>query len=222
MGGNFFDRWSKRKQEGKEPSKTLQETADDNDSTATVSPNVFHQEVSALKGEMEQINGLADPTENKPDVSKELDLPTEADLDAIQKTANVSAFLKEQVPQALKNRAFKELFKLSSFNHVDMMDVYMDDYNTFTPLTTEMRDKMALAKQLLRGPDELDEDATEGVGFADDATEDDVVGDQETYPLISSESDLVENAQVPEPTSGANSFDGQLMVPMDQSPKENP
>lgn len=130
MSERFLSRWSRKKSEANaEPS----ELKEDLELQAT-------QEVLAEH-----------PVELQ--AQEEVPIPTEADLASIEQTSDVSAFLNDKVPQALKNQAFKALFKNPKFNHVDMMDVYMEDYNTFVPLTAELRDKMSQIKQLLSRPD---------------------------------------------------------------------
>lgn len=141
------------------------------------------KKAEAQSGSGEVVDPLLDPSdkpaqevtqlENPPRIVEDALIPTEADLDAVEKTGDVSAFLVDQVPQALKNQAFKALFKNPKFNHVDMMDVYMDDYNNFVPLTTELRDKMSQIKQLLSRPDlqEQQDEAIEHTLLVEDSAD---------------------------------------------------
>lgn len=80
-------------------------------------------------------------------------LPTEEDLEKVKEGGDVIAFMSNKVSSELKNKAFKALFSRPEFNVMDGLDIYIEDYNTFVPLTAAEIDKMALSKQLLARPD---------------------------------------------------------------------
>lgn len=61
-----------------------------------------------------------------------------------------SAYLGAQVPAALKRAALSKLFADPSFNRMDGLDVYIENYNLVPDLSAEERDLLAHARQLLR------------------------------------------------------------------------
>ena len=83
----------------------------------------------------------------------ELPLPTEEDLHAVEQGGDIKAFMVDKVSTELKNKAFKALFSRPEFNVMDGLDIYIDDYSKFTPLSQEDIGKMTLSKQLLSRPD---------------------------------------------------------------------
>ena len=60
-----------------------------------------------------------------------------------------SAFLRPKVSAALKQQAMKQLFAQAHFNQVDMLDVYMDDYNLIPDLPAAELDLMQHARKIL-------------------------------------------------------------------------
>lgn len=139
MSDNFLSRWSRRKLEAKT------QTQDPELSSSQPAPEAFN--TSSVK--------VFDPPRVEEEKVEEiaLPLPTEEDLDAVRAGGDVRAFLSEKVSKDLKNKAFKALFSRPEFNVMDGLDIYIDDYNKFTPLTKADIDKMTLSKQLLSRPD---------------------------------------------------------------------
>lgn len=159
MSDNFLSRWSKRKLEAKEkPAENalqgLQAKAD------TTELATFEGVSTAEKGAGAEPAVLAKNAAGEPALP-ELPVPTEADLQNISQGGDVKAFLTDKVSAELKNKAFKALFSRPEFNVMDGLDIYIDDYNTFVPLTQEQIGKMTFSKQLLSRPDleKLAEDA---------------------------------------------------------------
>lgn len=136
MSENFLSRWSKRKLEVRAQEKLAESTPAVVDTESV--PNT------------ELIETKPDPA---PVPEPELPLPTEADLLAVRQGGDIKAFMVEKVSTELKNKAFKALFSRPEFNVMDGLDIYIDDYSKFTPLTQEDIGKMTLSKQLLSRPD---------------------------------------------------------------------
>lgn len=131
MSDNFLSRWSKRKLEVREQEKLADTTPVKPESTM---PAALANETLAIE-------------------QPELPLPTEADLLAVEQGGDIKAFMVDKVSKELKNKAFKALFSRPEFNVMDGLDIYIDDYNKFTPLSQEDIGKMTLSKQLLSRPD---------------------------------------------------------------------
>ncbi len=60
-----------------------------------------------------------------------------------------SAFLRDKVPPALKHKAMQHLFSHPHFNELDMMDVYMEDFNLVPNLEPASMDLVRHAKAVL-------------------------------------------------------------------------
>lgn len=143
MSDNFLSRWSRRKLEAKEAqASTVVEHA-------ALQPPMPREEPIAVSSPAQ-----AQPIPAKPvDQGEPLPVPTEVDLETVKEGGDIRAFLTDKVSQDLKNKAFKALFSRPEFNVMDGLDIYIDDYNKFTPLTQADIGKMALSKQLLSRPD---------------------------------------------------------------------
>lgn len=98
----------------------------------------------------ENLAATAAPVQSAP---PEVVLPTEADLKLVEQGGDIKAFLMDKVAPELKNKAFKALFSRPEFNVMDGLDIYIDDYNKFIPLSQQDIGKMTLSKQLLSRPD---------------------------------------------------------------------
>lgn len=143
MSENFLSRWSKRKLEVREQEKLVE-------TTALESGKSIVQPANAQEGSLTtqaKLGTTADISE--PVVPP----PTEADLQAVEQGGDIKAFLVDKVSQDLKNKAFKALFSRPEFNVMDGLDIYIDDYSKFTPLSQEDIGKMTFSKQLLSRPD---------------------------------------------------------------------
>lgn len=140
MSENFLSRWSKRKLEVREQERLAE--------------NLPLQEHVLAEIEPAGAQGLAEVKSVVPrPVQADLPVPTENDLRAVEQGGDIKAFLVDKVSKELKNKAFKALFSRPEFNVMDGLDIYIDDYNKFTPLSKEDIDKMTFSKQLLSRPD---------------------------------------------------------------------
>lgn len=145
MSENFLSRWSKRKLEVRAQEKLTEE----------MPPVKTSMQVADLDGKAGPLSkeSPAQPPAKPSTPQPELPLPTEADLLAVKQGGDIKAFMVDKVSTELKNKAFKALFSRPEFNVMDGLDIYIDDYNKFTPLSQEDIGKMTLSKQLLSRPD---------------------------------------------------------------------
>lgn len=139
MSDNFLSRWSKRKLEVREQEKQAE-------ALPPQPANDAGQQVAELPHDEAQVT-------NTPPPQPELPLPTEADLLAVEQGGDIKAFMVGKVSTELRNKAFKALFSRPEFNVMDGLDIYIDDYNKFTPLSQEDIAKMTFSKQLMSRPD---------------------------------------------------------------------
>jgi hypothetical protein len=75
--------------------------------------------------------GVAEPAPPAP-------LPTMEDAARLTPDADISAFMAKGVDKSVQRLALKKLFTDPHFNSVDMLDVYMNDYNVASPLSPVM------------------------------------------------------------------------------------
>ncbi|MCQ8895904.1 DUF3306 domain-containing protein [Limnobacter humi] len=142
MSEGFLGRWSRRKQEARQ-----EQAASVTEKTAQPA---MDSQVSDPRGMAPTTtHSLVEPVQSVPTMP----VPTEADLPSVQAGGDVVAFMQSKVAPELRNKALKTLFSRPEFNVMDGLDIYIDDYNVFTPLEQSDIDKMALAKQLLSRPD---------------------------------------------------------------------
>jgi hypothetical protein len=146
MSDNFLSRWSKRKLEAKEQEKQLENLSESIQGGSELS---IKQTPAELNRDSSGDSAVAVSKEPQVDIP----LPTEADLTKVEQGGDIKAFMVDKVSAELKNKAFKALFSRPEFNVMDGLDIYIDDYSKFTPLSQEDIGKMTLSKQLLSRPD---------------------------------------------------------------------
>lgn len=145
MSDNFLSRWSKRKLEVRAQEKL----ADEVPAMQTEVPPPGGDALQDVAGaELAKTKPLEQPV-----AQPELPLPTEADLHAVKQGGDIKAFMVDKVSTELKNKAFNALFSRPEYNVMDGLDIYIDDYSKFIPLTQEDIGKMTFSKQLLSRPD---------------------------------------------------------------------
>ena len=160
---SFLSRWSRLKRTRPEPA------------TATV-PGAVHgvvQDAPPSTAPASAIDPAAEGT---------LDRLTPADSlpDALPDTATLmldsdfTAFLKEEVGDALRRQALKKLFNDPHFNVMDGLDIYIDDYSVPEPIPPEMLAKLRSASEWLAGRDEDATDATPTVAESDTRVADEI------------------------------------------------
>lgn len=82
---------------------------------------------------------VRDPTEAGADEpAARAPLPTMEDVARLTPDADISAFMAQGVDKSVQRLALKKLFTDPHFNSVDMLDVYMNDYNVASPLSPVM------------------------------------------------------------------------------------
>jgi hypothetical protein len=74
--------------------------------------------------------------------------PTLEDAQALTTESDFSRFVRPDVSSEVKNAALKTLFTDPHFNVMDGLDIYIDDYNKFEPITPSMLRMMTQSKAL--------------------------------------------------------------------------
>ncbi|RJG07453.1 DUF3306 domain-containing protein [Noviherbaspirillum cavernae] len=76
-------------------------------------------------------------------------VPTIEDVARLTPESDYSPFVARGVDEQVKRSALKKLFADPHFNVMDGLDVYIEDYNSFTPIPPEMLAALNHAKDLL-------------------------------------------------------------------------
>jgi hypothetical protein len=83
--------------------------------------------------------------------------PTLEDVAALTAESDFSRFVARDVEPGVRNAAMKKLFAAPSFNTMDGLDVYTEDFNTFVPLPKSTLRQLLQARVLGLLDDELKE-----------------------------------------------------------------
>jgi hypothetical protein len=126
---DFFTRWSKKKTEA----------------TTTVDAAVSATDISERPLSEQAVN----EKNNVPSDAAVKSLPTQEDVDKLTHDSDYSAFMSQGVDESVKRSAMKKLFTDPHFNIMDGLDIYIDDYNKFEPITPELLASLNHAKALL-------------------------------------------------------------------------
>lgn len=70
-------------------------------------------------------------------------------ISTISLAEDFTPFMQAKVPQALKQQALKALFKEPHFNVMDGLDIYIDDYTVFEPISPEVMATLSSWKTIM-------------------------------------------------------------------------
>jgi hypothetical protein len=126
---DFFARWTKRKSDAQAETGPAPVSGSDSDTPATTAQSVITADEGA--------DAVAKP------------LPTLEDVSELTHDSDYSVFMARGVDETVKRSAMKKLFSNPHFNIMDGLDIYIDDYNKFEPITPEILAALNHAKPLL-------------------------------------------------------------------------
>ncbi|WP_345793174.1 DUF3306 domain-containing protein [Thauera sp. JM12B12] len=137
MSGGFLSRWSRRKL----AAAVQQAVQPDPGSTVAA-------EVTGSAGAVEPAapGSVVEPV-SPPSASPEAQLPP---IEGLSLSSDFTAFLKEEVSEALRRKALQKLFSDPHFNRMDGLDIYIDDYSQPDPIPPEMMAKLQHAREWLQ------------------------------------------------------------------------
>lgn len=138
MAEGFLGRWSRRKQEARDP-----ETASQTEVEVAAAPDLPPQR-EAPAAPVQQLT--AQPAAQPAAAARPL--PTLQDVQALTPESDFSSFVTRGVAPEVRNAAMKKLFSDPHFNVMDGLDVYIDDYTQPTPLPLSTLRQLASAKVL--------------------------------------------------------------------------
>ena len=131
-----------------------------------------------------------DSAVNAVSVSRKFDdLPP---ISAISLAEDFTPFMQSTVPQALKRQALKALFKEPHFNVMDGLDIYIDDYTVFEPISPEVMATLSSWKTIMNPPEQV---VTPG-GYAVD------VESAEGKAVLAARAEQAEQSLALEPAAG--------------------
>lgn len=126
---DFFTRWAKKK----------------TDVTSTVDGEVAATDIATHPSTETRTND-EEHAISEAEVKR---LPTQEDVDKLTHDSDYSAFMSQGVDESVKRSAMKKLFTDPHFNIMDGLDIYIDDYNKFEPITPALLASLNHAKALL-------------------------------------------------------------------------
>jgi hypothetical protein len=193
VSDSFFSRWSRQ--------KTLNRELDQaRDAAVAKAP---------LPAEAEAVPVPKPPVEG----AQAVDLPTQADAEALDVGADVSRFLQSGVTDAIKGAALKKLFADPAYNVISDMDDYVEDYSQMAKLSAVELRSLQQSKDLHLFEDppwKIEADARDAAAAA-------AAEKQATTDAVA-ESDTVA-ADNPDPVGAADAAQEPTPLDIDTEPK---
>jgi hypothetical protein len=138
----FLRRWARRKSEVREGRELAPAAAPD---AAPASP-------LSVDGDADRAVAVyaapQPPAVPEPEPGAARPQPTMEDVATLDKDSDFSAFVARGVDQAVRRGALKKLFADPHFAVMDKLDVYIDDYNTPSPMSEAMLASLEHAKSV--------------------------------------------------------------------------
>lgn len=128
---NFFARWAKQNTE-----LNIEQT------DKLIEPGSYDQKLDS------QIAPSSAPAPVL-ECDAERPIPTQGDVDQLTHESDFSVFMGKGVDEQVKRGAMKKLFSDPQFNVMDGLDIYIDDYTKFEPMTPAVLASLNHVKDLL-------------------------------------------------------------------------
>lgn len=182
---NFFSRWSRRKSEARQAIQQQGHAAQE--SALPAAPDV------AAAQKLQHGADDAGPP-----------LPTMDEVASLTPQSDFSRFVARGVDSDVRRAAMKKLFTDPHFNTMDGLDIYIDDYNKFTPLPDAMLAALDHAQGVLN-PQPLFDTAPEHL--PDESAEQELLAAGETAEPVAAQAGSSEEAPAEnEATAQASPF----------------
>lgn len=140
MSGGFLSRWSRRKLAAAVQQAPEREGACAEPASVPAAGAALAQGPTAAPDAAPGSTGAAMP-------DAEAQLPA---VESLSLSSDFTAFLKEEVSEALRRKALQKLFSDPHFNRMDGLDIYIDDYSQPDPIPPEMMAKLQHAREWLQ------------------------------------------------------------------------
>ena len=141
MSGGFLDRWSRRKLAS--AGKALLADAPAPGTPPAAEPGGQGGLVPSGARPAHALDAGADAAAPS---AVEAQLPA---VEGLTLASDFTAFLKEEVSEALRRKALQKLFADPHFNRMDGLDIYIDDYSLPDPIPPEAMAKLKSAREWL-------------------------------------------------------------------------
>ena len=170
MSGGFLDRWSRRKLAS--AGKALLADAPAPGTPPAAEPGGQGGLVPSGARPAHALDAGADAAAPS---AVEAQLPA---VEGLTLASDFTAFLKEEVSEALRRKALQKLFADPHFNRMDGLDIYIDDYSLPDPIPPEAMAKLKSAREwLMANETEVEAGAEAPVLPADRTDAEDVPSD---------------------------------------------
>ncbi len=199
--GLSLSRWSRLKRQVAAEARTDAQSGD----TTPVRPERSEGSDATMSASNPSLRSGRTEVESASDLDAELKLPP---LSSISLTEDFTPFMQAKVPQALKQQAFKALFKEPHFNVMDGLDIYIDDYTQFEPISPEVMNTLSSWKTIMNPSKQV---VTDG-GYAVDETS------EEGKAVLAARAKLAEAAPNPSDEKAAVVSDSPAEATVEDAP----
>lgn len=159
-GGNFFSRWSQRKQAVKQgvPLAEALPAANTQPQTNPLQASSHNAALAAQAGAPQTKTAAPSQSETTQEPAKVLTLE---DVSKLTPESDFTSYMTQGVSPEVRNAAMKKLLADPHYNIMDGLDIYIGDYNTPDPLPEGMLAKMVGAQflGLVKAPEDVAQSA---------------------------------------------------------------
>ncbi len=159
-GGNFFSRWSQRKQAVKQgvPLAEALPAANTQPQTNPLQASSHNAALAAQAGAPQTKTAAPSQNETTQEPAKVLTLE---DVSKLTPESDFTSYMTQGVSPEVRNAAMKKLLADPHYNIMDGLDIYIGDYNTPDPLPEGMLAKMVGAQflGLVKAPEDVAQSA---------------------------------------------------------------
>ena len=159
-GGNFFSRWSQRKQAVKQgvPLAEALPAANTQSQTNPLQASSQNAALAAQAGAPQTNTAAPSQSETTQEPAKLLTLE---DVSKLTPESDFTSYMTQGVSPEVRNAAMKKLLADPHYNIMDGLDIYIGDYNTPDPLPEGMLAKMVGAQflGLVKAPEDVAQSA---------------------------------------------------------------
>ena len=159
-GGNFFSRWSQRKQAVKQgvPLAEALPAANTQSQTNPLQASSQNAALAAQAGAPQTKTAAPSQNETTQEPAKVLTLE---DVSKLTPESDFTSYMTQGVSPEVRNAAMKKLLADPHYNIMDGLDIYIGDYNTPDPLPEGMLAKMVGAQflGLVKAPEDVAQSA---------------------------------------------------------------
>ena len=191
-GGNFFSRWSQRKQAVKQgvPLAEALPAAKTQSQTNPLQASSQNAALAAQAGAPQTKTAAPSQNETTQEPAKVLTLE---DVSKLTPESDFTSYMTQGVSPEVRNAAMKKLLADPHYNIMDGLDIYIGDYNTPDPLPEGMLAKMVGAQflGLVKAPEDVAQSAPSEAQTQEASTT------QENLPAPVTSSATLENDPAP-------------------------